>query len=311
MAAKYPQHTHSNSWRAGDASRYKELFAAGAHPGAPSCTYTANTGLHIGGQGQGLPAQRCHVGQALPTQVTYSIGDSISAAEREQCGRNMPSYAQIPQLIGECGSPSSMSCPTVSFGTTSIGAFSSASPALISIPAVPVSFPGHVALPGQVIDPGQVIGSITLPVLSMSPFSVAVGEASLQGSPVAMSPQPGSPLSCSPANSHLIGETGQLKASSGSGTFVIGCGSNHPSAASGKMDTSTARIIAQQEEALKAHSAANQQESPSDPRMCSRPVGTTETHLGVLPGGTGLFGNVMQPGTALAVLGYCLITTGM
>ena len=243
------------------------------------------------------------MGQALPTQVAYSIGDSIAAAEREQSGCNMPSYAQIPQLIGECGSPSSIAGPTVSLGTTSIGAFSTANPALISIPTVPVSFPGHVALPGQYIDPGRVIGSITLPVLSMSPFPVTVGEASLQGSPVAVSPQPGSPLSFSPANSHPVGETGKLHSSIGSGAYVIGCDSNHASTASGMMDTSTARIIAQQDEPLQAHSAANQQESPNDTRMCSRPVGTTENYLGVVPGATGLFGSVMQPGTALAVLG--------
>lgn len=243
------------------------------------------------------------MGQALPTQEAYSIGDSITAAEREQCSRNMPSYAQIPQLIGECGSPSGMACPSVSLGTTSIGAFSSASTAVFSLPAVPVSFPGHVAFPGQVIDPGQVIGSITLPVLRMSPLPVAVGEASMQGSPVAMSPQSGSPMSFSPANNHPIGETGKLHSSSGSGTFVIGCGSNHPSAASGMMDTSTARIVAQQDEALQAHSVANQQKSPSDLRTSSRLVGITENHLGGVHGGTGLLGSVMQPGTALAVFG--------
>ncbi|BDA46808.1 probable Integrin-linked kinase-associated serine/threonine phosphatase 2C at C-terminar half [Coccomyxa sp. Obi] len=283
----------------GDTSRYKELLMAGAHPGAPSCSYTANTGLHIDGQARDSPAQRGQVGQSLPTQMAYSIGDSIAAAEREQCGRNMPSYAQIPQLIGECGSPSSMAGPSVSLGTTSIGAFSSANPALFSIPAVPVSFPGHVALPGQVIDPGQVIGSITLPVLSMPPYPVAVGEASLGGSPMAVSSLSGSP-SISPANSRPIGETGKLRSPGGSGTFVIGCGSNQSSVATGMMDTSTAKIVAQQEETLQAHSAANQQQSPSDPGTSSRLVGTTENHLGGVHGATGLFGHVTQPGDLVA-----------
>ena len=158
--------------------RYKELLAAGAQPGAPSCTYTAKTGLYNNGQGQGLRAQRGQVGQALPTQVAYSIGDSTTAAEREQFGGNVPSYAQIPQLIGECGSPARIANPSVSLSSTTIGAFSSATIAMFPKMTMPVSFPGHVALPGEVIDPAQVIGSITLPVLRhVPPFQLRLVKA--------------------------------------------------------------------------------------------------------------------------------------
>ena len=122
---------------------------------------------------------------------------------------------------------------------------------------------------------------------------------------MAMSPLAGSPSSFSLANSRPIGETGELHSSGGSGNLVRSCGSNQPSIANALMDTSTAKILAQQEIALQAHSAANQQQSPSESRTSSRLVGTTENHLGVVHGGTRLFGHVMQPGTALAVMGYC------
>ena len=236
----------------------------------------------------------CQIGQATFTPLNYSIGDSVTAAEREQNGRNLHSSAQPSQLIGESGgTPSSMLAgPSLGLGTASIGTLSDAPQAQYPRLAVPMSIPAHVALPGEVM------GSITLPVLNMSPFPVAVAEAGMGSSPLSVSPLPGSPMQSRP-----IGETAKHQ-SAGSGSMLRMSteSSPHSVAALSSMgaeilDSGMATVMAQQEQILQ--SAADRHTLHNDPCMHGRPVGNTGESSGGVHGDIGEFCSARQPGTVL------------
>lgn len=226
-----------------------------------------------------------HIGQATSAQVSYSIGGS--ATQREQDSR-----PQLPQFIGESSPPASMLAgPSPS--QASIGTLSSAQQAQYSRLAVPLSIPGQVALPGEVM------GSITLPVLNMSPYPVALAEGGLGGSPVSMSPLPGSLLP-----GRHVGETAKIQ-KTGSGREVLFSGGSNPSSVgagsnlgSGLMDSGTATVVAQQEQLL-TQSAARQQMLHKEPCMHGGPVGNTVDSVGGVPGELGESSSVRQPGTVL------------
>ena len=179
--------------------------------------------------------------------------------------------------------------PSLGHGASSIGSLGSAPQAQYSGMGVPMSSPGHVA------QPGEVMGSITLPVLNMSPFPVAVAEAGMGSSPLSVSPLPGSPLLSRP-----IGETAMPKSAGSGSTLRMSTDSSphsvgaFPNIGTEILDSGMATVMAKQEQMLqsaKRHSVHN------DPSMHGRPVGNTGEILGGVHGDIGESCSVGQPGT--------------
>lgn len=262
---------------------------------APGTSPGASLRSTLSGLGVTAPQGRAcgQVGQTASTQPAYIIGDTESAAQHELNSRQPHTLAQIPQLIGQSG-PTSSGVPgsVLSVGTANKGTICGTVQAPFPIADVSVAAPAHVALPGQVM------GSITLPVLNMSPFPVAVASGSLSGSPVAETPPPGSPFHGRP-----IGQTAGKQGTDGSGRVVLGSSPplvgvlDKTLSGSGFVDRNTAALVAEQDRMLHAHAVANQHDSRGSPPGHSGIVGVTSDIAGDVR--EGAFCSARQQGTVL------------